>query len=152
MIIDIKDLLNARSKYIKFPYEHVLGMELSFSKRGVPQIGGFHHDYRSIVEKSGIFEFTNKIVKKNGVYRAKVWHNGNFVKEITFFPADWPPERVIQAICEAYDDFIGKGAHFEMLPDGKYWIKGSTNAGIKIEMYITKKAKNVTAYPVIESI
>jgi Bacterial EndoU nuclease len=100
-----------------------------------------------MIEKSGIFEFANKVVDITGVYKAELLYMGEHVKEITFFPAHWSREQVISKIYEAYDNFIKSGALTELRPDGKYLIKGLTNEGIEIEMLISQKGKIVTAYP-----
>jgi hypothetical protein len=122
---------------------------LSFSRLGVPQISGFHHDLLNAVEKSGMFEFANKIIEKGGFYTADLFHQGQFVKSISFFPAHWPREKVIEAIGEVYDNFIKSGEIAELLSNGKYRIVGALQNGIKIEMYITKKGKITSAYPLL---
>jgi hypothetical protein len=137
------------SKYIKINYEHILGMELYFSRRGVPQIGGFHHDFMGKIEKSGVFEFVNKVVDKTGFYKAELLYRGESVKEITFFPAHWSRKEVISKIYEAYDNFIKENAVAELKPDGKFRLQGLTNEGVTIEMYITQQGKITTAYPKI---
>jgi len=47
-------------------------MELSFSKRGVPQLGGFHHDLMNVVKKSNVFEFVDEVVHTSGFYKSKI--------------------------------------------------------------------------------
>jgi hypothetical protein len=67
----------------------------------------------------------------------------------TFFPADWSRKKVIEKICEAYENFLKSG----VLPreeKGKYVIEGFINEGIKIRMYITKNGVLKTAYPLLE--
>jgi hypothetical protein len=46
----------------------------------------------------------------NGCYKAKLLVEGHPAKHTaTFFPSHWSYEHVIDAIVEAYDDFIRKG-------------------------------------------
>jgi hypothetical protein len=137
------------NKYIKIAYEHILGIELSFSKRGVPSIGGFHHDFMHAVKKSNMFEFVDEVIHASGFYKAKLLYKGDFVKEITFFPAQWSRERVISSVYEAYENFLQSGMLVKINPDGKYVVKGFTREGIEIEMFITQKGRVTTAYPIL---
>ena len=137
------------NKYIKIDYEHILGMDLSFSKRGILQIGGFHHGFMHVVKKSNMFEFVDEVIHASGFYKAKVFHKGYFVKEITFFPADWSREKVINSIHEAYDSFIKSGMAPFVESNGKYRIEGYTKNGIQVRMYITKKGLITTVYPLL---
>ena len=56
---------------------------------------------------------------------------------------------VISKIHEAYDNFIKYGAKPELLPGEKYKCVGEILEGIKIEFYITKSGKILTAYPLL---
>jgi hypothetical protein len=142
-----KGFAECANKYLKIAYEHILGMELKFSRGDVPRIGGFHHDFMRRVENSGIFKFLNKKEMGHGFYSADLYAGENFVKEITFFPAEWSREQVINCIYEAYDNFVEKGCAFEALGNGKYKVEALTKQGIKIEMYVTKNGLIASAYP-----
>ncbi len=132
------------NKSIKLDYEHVLGMNLTFSRRGVPQIGGFHLDHMKNLQKSGLFKFNNIKTHKSGFYSADKIFNNNFVKNNSFFPPNWTHEEVAEAIFEAYDNADKLNA---VIKKGKYILEGFTKQGIKIEMAITKNGKITTAYP-----
>jgi hypothetical protein len=53
---------------------------------------------------------------------------------------------VIEKIYEAYNNFVKAGLEAEF-EKGKYLIRGFTDEGIKIEMYITTSGHIKTAYP-----
>jgi hypothetical protein len=145
----IKGAAELANKWLKIEYEHILGMEFYFSRRGTLKIGGFHHDFMQTIEKSNLFEFTEKVMHKTGFYKAKLYFKGDPVKEISFFPSEWPRQKVIEKIHEAYGNFVKSGAPLELQNDGKYLVKGIIEENITIEMYITAKGKIVTAYPKI---
>lgn len=143
----IKDIVRFGNKYLKPEYEHILGMDLYFSRRGVPKIGVFHHDLMQTVEKTDVFKFVDKVVHDNKCYSAKVYYGEHLVKDGTFFPAHWSREQVIEKIYEAYNNLVKSGVKFE-LENGKYYIQSTTNEGIKIEMYITTNGHIKTTYPI----
>lgn len=130
--------------------KHILGMELDLSKKGKLTISGFHHDLKNVIEKSDILSFTNRVTYEHGFYKAALFDKGNFVKNVTFFPAEWPRDKVINKIYEAYDNFIKNGATGYIEKGNKYVIRGKIKEGIEIEMYITKNGNIVTAYPILE--
>ncbi len=139
------------NKFIKIDYDHILGIKPKFNDKGVLSgISGFHHDIGGVIEKSGIFEFTNKVVHTSGVYSCKLFNKGNFIKDITFFPHTWSRQQVMNAIFEAYDNFKKSGAHGILQPNGKWLIEGVTKEGITIEMYVTQNALITTAYPILK--
>jgi hypothetical protein len=145
----IKGFAEFSNKYLKPDYEHILGMNLWFSRRGVVQIGGFHHDFMKIIEKSGVFRFTDKIMYKHKFYSAKLFHGENYIKHITFFPSHWTREQVISKIYEAYNNFIKSGVQPILEKNQQYRISGFTQEGINIEMFITKNGVISTAYPIL---
>ena len=146
----IKGFGEFANKYLKMDYEHILGIDLSFSRRGVPQIGGFHHDYMHTIKKSKTFEFVNEVVDKTGFYTAELFCEGKYIDIKTFFPAQWSREQVINAIYEVYENFIKNGCIPKLEIDGKYSMQGLTKEGIEIIMYITKKGTIKTAYPILK--
>jgi len=131
---------------VTMEYEHILGMELDLSKKGKLAIDGFHHDLKTVIEKSNILDFVNKVSYEHGFYKAALFDKGNFIKNATFFPAEWSREKVISKIYEAYGNFIKSGA---IAPEkgGKYIVDGLISEGITIRMFITKAGRIVTAYP-----
>ncbi len=148
----VKDAIRFGNKYLKPEYEHILGMELIFGRNEIlSKISGFHHDIMNFLEKSGVIEFTNKVIYENGFYKATLLHNGNIVKKMaTFFPADWSRKQVIETIYEAYTDFIKSGMKPVLEPNGKYRVDAVLNKQVTIRMYITKDAAIKTAYPILE--
>jgi len=137
------------NKFLKFDYEHILGMELEFTRRGVPKIKGFHHDFMETIEKSGVLEFANKKILENGFYKAEIRCLGHKVKDISFFPATWSREQVIDKIIEACKNFVKSGAEIPWEPGGKCSIKALTNEGVEIQVFITKNGAITSAYPVL---
>lgn len=146
----VLDAANFGNKYLKPQYKHILGMELELSRRGIPQIGGFHHDRMHIIENSGVFRFVDKVAHEFGFYSAELYYGENFVKSITFFPADWSRKQVIETIYEAYTNFVKSGMKPVLESNGKYRVDAVLNRQIKIRMYITKDAVIKTAYPILE--
>ncbi len=151
LLCDNKVLDTARfgNKYLKPEYEHILGMDLYFSRRGVPQINGFHHDFMAAIEKADVFKFVDKVVYENGFYQARIFYGEEFVKHITFFPSDWSRRQVIEKIYEAYSNAVKSGVSFKE-QGGKYIVEALTGEGVKIRMYITKNGTLKTAYPVFD--
>ncbi len=146
----VLDTANFGNKYLKPQYKHILGMELEFSRRGIPQIGGFHHDFMQTIEKSGVFRFADKIVHESGFYSAELYCGENFVKNITFFPANWSRKQVIETIYETYTNFIKNGMKPILESNGKYRIDAVLNEQVNIRMHITKDAIIKTAYPILK--
>ena len=101
------------------------------------------------VEKSNVFKFLNKVINENGCYSADIIVDGKKFEK-TFFPQHWSQKEVADKIYEAYYNSIKNGTPLELGRGGKYFIKGYTNEGIKIEMYITQKGLITTAYPVLK--
>ena len=144
----------AESKYqkVQLPYEHVFTLEdLGWSKKGrVSGVGGFHHDFKGAVKNSGAIQFIEQAVEKNGCYHVDLIIEGSRIPNKTFFPQDWTRTEVVRKIGEAYDDFINKGAIIYGESGGKYIIRGMTQEGIEIEMFITKNGQITTAYPIVK--
>jgi len=146
----VKGFKEFANKFLKFEYEHTLGIDLTWTRRGMPNIGGFHHDMMGLVEKSGIFEFANKRMLSNGFYKAELFFKGHKVKEVTFFPSNWSREKVISKIIEAYENAIKSGIELSLEPNQKYKLAGMIEEGIEIEMHITQQGKVTSGYPIIK--
>jgi hypothetical protein len=139
------------NKWIKIDYEHILGIDLFFSRHGLAKIDGFHHDWCKKIEAAGIIKFANKVIYENGCYSAKLVYMGETVKSYaTFFPSDWSRKKVVEKIYEAYEYSLRNGAKAEELRNGTLKISGLTKEGITIEMFMTKKGKINTAYPLLK--
>jgi len=146
----IKDVANFGNKYLKPDYEHILGIELKFGRRGISQVGGFHHDFMQMMETSGVIgELANKRMYKHGFYTIDLIINGQTFSK-SLFPAEWPHEKVIHKVYEAYENYIKSGRTLTFGTDGKCVIESFIEEGIKIKMCITSKAKILTAYPVLK--
>lgn len=145
----VKGFAEFANKFIKIEYKHILGMDLVFDAQGRAKFSGFHHDLMNTIEKSGAIEFANKVIHKNGFYGADLIIDGMKTPK-TFFPSEWPREKVIEKIYEAYHNFIKCGVIPKPRPNEKYLISGTIEEGISIEMWVTKKGKVVTAYPLLK--
>jgi vacuolar-type H+-ATPase subunit I/STV1 len=135
------------NKYIKLDYGHILAPEIKATKNGL-KLSGFHHDYLDALKNNNIVKVTNKVMKRAGFYTADIIFEGKLFKEKTFFPSNWSQEKVISTIMEAYDNFKSNGGT-AMIEKGKYRIKGMSQEGITIEMYVTMSGKITTAYPIL---
>ncbi|HRN77904.1 MAG TPA: EndoU domain-containing protein [Candidatus Dependentiae bacterium] len=138
------------NKYIKIDYEHILGVDILFNSKGLPKLSGMHHDFMNTIEKSGAFKFVNKVMHKSGFYKADIWVNGVKFPDKTFFPATWTRSQVVEAIYEAYDNFVKSGTRAVLENNGKYLVHGITKDGVKLRMHITKKGLITSVYPVIK--
>jgi hypothetical protein len=66
-------------------------------------LAGFHHDYLGQLEKAGAIIVTNKRMGPHGFYMADISIAGRTYRNKTFFPQEWPQEKVIHKIYEVYD-------------------------------------------------
>jgi hypothetical protein len=103
------------------------------------------------IKKSGLFKIIHKKIETNGCYIADIIVDGTCIPGKTFFPQDWPRKKVISKIYEAYENFTQSGAIAKNELGGKYIIRGITQEGIEIEMFITKDGQMTTAYPIVTS-
>ena len=120
--------------------DHIFLGEIN--SRGVG--AGYH--YEGIEDSPGrVIEGTRSKPDIHGVYRGKVEVDG--VKKTgnkgysTFYPLYMTPQDVVDAINQAYENA-------ELIGNDLY--AGITDDGIEIDMYMTKKGKITTAYPVME--
>ncbi|EFR31166.1 EndoU domain-containing protein [Eremococcus coleocola] len=100
---------------------------------------GYH--YEGISQMAQILPDTRSKNDKHGVYRAKVKIEGQKKKAMsTFFPKDWSPQEVVDAINEAYDmaDHVSGN------------IYEGASQGITIQMYLTDDQKIISAFPIYE--
>ena len=109
-----------------------------------------HHDWLGILEESGLVEFTKVEVDANGIYRANLVINGDYVKEPkTFFPKDWSRKKVVEKIIESLKNLVNEP---ELRANGKWRITGKTTEGIHIRTIINPiKNKIETSYPIFET-
>lgn len=145
----IKGFGPCANKYLKIDFDHIFGMEFDFKKDTLCTIKGFHHDSMHKVQQSNMFKFTNIKTSREGIYSTNLIFENSKPIFKTFFPANWTRKDVVNAICEAYNNFIESGVQVLWDKNGKCKINSVTNSGLKIEMYITRKGKIVSAYPQI---
>jgi len=102
----------------------------------------------------GIYTLFQKIKTRKKlfkIYNKDISHLKRLViPSRTFFPSEWPQEKVLETITEAYKNFEQSGTQEEALPGGKYKCVGATSEGIKIEMYRTKSGVIINAFPILE--
>lgn len=100
---------------------------------------GYH--YEGLAPDVTIIESTRSKTDRHGVYRAKITIDGEPKKAYSsFFPQEWTPQEVVDAINEAYKNSEHvSGNIFE-----------GESQGIKIQMYLTNDDKIISAFPIYE--
>ena len=101
--------------------------------------GGFHYE--------GLSDANGKVVKivtppnEQGIYRAIVEIDGKVkAAPSTFFPKNWTPEEVADAIEEAYNNRVW---------DRKNVYVSTISSGITIEIYLDSMNRIISAYPLM---
>ena len=117
--------------------EHIFMGNVNSSGKG----SGYHYDM--LTDSPGeIIEGTRSKLDKNNVYTAQVEVDGHKKDGIsTFFPDDWTPQEVVDAIAEARQEALKTGKK-----SGSYYVGHSR--GLQINMYLDSNKKVVTAFPV----
>ena len=130
--------LNNTQNFAKNTLEHIFDGTIN----GKGKATGYH--YAGMTDSKGkIIGGTESKKDKNGVYTAKVKVNG--VKKegfSTFYPDEWTPQQVVDAINTAYDDALSNSDN----PHGSLWIGYSGD--LEIDMYLNNSKKITTAFPV----
>ena len=136
---DIKKLNNVEN-FAKKTLEHIFDGTINSKGNAT----GYH--YSKVTDSKGkIISGTESDKDEHGVFTAKVKVNG--VKKngfSSFYPEDWSPQQVVDAINEAYNDALGDKSN----PHGSLWIGYSGN--LEIDMYLDNNKKITTAYPIYE--
>ena len=136
---DIKKLKNTE-RFAKNTLEHIFDGTINSKGKAT----GYH--YSMVTDSKGeIIPGTESDKDEHGVFTAKVKVNG--VKKngfSSFYPEDWSPQQVVDAINEAYNDALGDKSN----PHGSLWIGYSGN--LEIDMYLDNNKKITTAYPIYE--
>lgn len=134
---DIKKLKNT-DNFSRHGLEHIFDGTLN--KKG--KATGYHYS-RVKDSKGQIINGTRGKKDENGVFTAKVEVDG--VKKegfSSFYPEDWSPQDVVDAINTAYKDALADKQN----PRGSLWIG---HAGkLEIDMYLDDNRKILTAYPI----
>ena len=136
---DIKKLNNVEN-FAKKTLEHIFDGTINSKGNAT----GYH--YSKVTNSKGkIISGTESDKDEHGVFTAKV--KVNDVKKngfSSFYPEDWSPQQVVDAINEAYNDALGDKSN----PHGSLWIGYSGN--LEIDMYLDNNKKITTAYPIYE--
>ncbi len=134
---DIKKLKNTEN-FSRHGLEHIF--DGTVNKKG--KATGYHYS-RVEDSKGQIINGTRSKKDENGVFSAKVEVDG--VKKdgfSSFYPEDWTPQDVVDAINTAYKDALADKQN----PRGSLWIG---HAGkLEIDMYLDDNRKILTAFPV----
>ena len=143
----VKDQGGARAVGTKCS-EKVANQVLKEGKFFVGEANVLGEDFQSAYEpikdsKGQIIDGTRGKKDENGVFTAKVEVDG--VKKdgfSSFYPEDWSPQDVVDAINTAYKDALADKQN----PRGSLWIG---HAGkLEIDMYLDDHKKILTAYPI----
>ena len=134
---DVLDKLKNTDVFNKSAIEHIFLGTVNSNGKG----SGYHYDM--IKDSPGkIVESTRSKTDKNGCYTAYVEVDGHEKEHYsTFYPDEWTPQQVVDAIVAARRDALDNNRH-----KGDTYI-GYYN-GIEIDMYLDSKDRVVSAYPI----
>lgn len=136
---DIKKLKNT-GNFAKNTLEHIFDGTINSKGNAT----GYH--YTKVTDSKGeVIEGTESEKDKHGVFTGKVKVSG--VKKngfSSFYPEEWTPQQVVDAINEAYDYALNDKSN----PHGELWIGYSGD--LEIDMYLNNNKKITTAYPIYE--
>ena len=136
---DVKALKNTEH-FAKKTLEHIFDGTINSKGNAT----GYHYS-RVTDSKGEIIAGTESARDSRGVFTAKVKVSG--VKKngfSSFYPEDWSPQQVVDAINEAYQDALSDKSN----PHGELWIGYSGD--LEIDMYLDSSKKITTAYPIYE--
>ena len=136
---DVKKLKNT-DHFAKNTLEHIFDGTINSKGKAT----GYHYDGISD-SKGSIIAGTESKPDEHGVYTAKVEVDG--VKKngfSSFYPDDWTPQQVVDAINEAYDYATSSKG----IRDGDLWIGYAGD--LEINMYLNNSKQITTAYPIYE--
>lgn len=136
---DVKKLKNTQN-FSKNALEHIFDGTINSKGNAT----GYHYD-RITASKGQIIKGTESKKDKHGVFTAKVKvldvkKNGFS----SFYPENWSPQQVVDAINEAYRDALDDPSN----PHNSLWIGYSGD--LEIDMYLDNNKKITTAYPIYE--
>ena len=103
--------------------------------------GGYHYE--------GFPEAKGQVVAKSktkpdahGVYRAKVTIDGvSKQAQSTFFPQEWTPQQVVDAINEAYEKRVHQSGNV---------YQATIDNGVSIQLYVTEDGAIISAFPLYQ--
>lgn len=136
---DIRALKNTEN-FAKKTLEHIFDGTINSKGNAT----GYH--YNQVTDSKGeIIAGTESEKDSRGVFTAKVKVSGKKKNGFsTFYPEEWTPQQVVDAINEAYADALGDKSN----PHGSLWIGYSGD--LEIDMYLDSNKKITTAYPIYE--
>lgn len=133
-VYNLDRLKNTENFASKERIKHIL--EGNINKRGYA--GGYHLENLPTAKGKIIGRKTKE--DKNGIYKASVEIDGIVKSDgSSFFPKEWTPQQVIDAINEAFKNKVP-------INDCNTKFRGISNTGITIEMYVIN-GKITTAFP-----
>ncbi len=136
---DIAKLKNT-GNFAKKTLEHIFDGTIN----GKGKATGYHYT-RVSDSKGEVISGTESDKDEHGVFTGKVKVSG--VKKngfSSFYPEEWSPQQVVDAINEAYTDALSDPDN----PRGSLWIGYSGD--LEIDMYLDNNKKITTAYPIYE--
>ncbi len=137
MMSDVRRLKNTEN-FSRHGLEHIF--DGTINKKG--KATGYH--YSKVGDSKGkIIDGSRGKKDENGVFTAKVEVDG--VKKegfSSFYPEDWSPQDVVDAINTAYKDALNDPKN----PHGSLWIGHAGN--LEIDMYLDDNRRILTAYPI----
>lgn len=136
---DIRALKNTKN-LAKKTLEHIFDGTIN----GKGNATGYH--YNQVTDSKGeIITGTESKKDSRGVFTAKVKVSGKKKNGFsTFYPEEWTPQQVVDAINEAYAYALNDKSN----PHGSLWIGYSGD--LEIDMYLDSNKKITTAYPIYE--
>jgi len=136
---DIRALKNTKN-FAKKTLEHIFDGTIN----GKGNATGYH--YNQVTDSKGeIITGTESKKDSRGVFTAKVKVSGKKKNGFsTFYPKEWTPQQVVDAINEAYAYALNDKSN----PHGSLWIGYSGD--LEIDMYLDSNKKITTAYPIYE--
>ena len=134
---DVLDKLKNTDVFNKSAIEHIFMGTVNSNGKG----SGYHYDM--IKDSTGkIVERKRYKTDKNGCYTAYVEVDGHEKEHYsTFYPDEWTPQQVVDAIVAARRDALDNNRHKNDTYIGYY-------NGIEIDMYLDSKNRVVSAYPI----
>ena len=136
---DVKQLKNTEH-FAKKTLEHIFDGTINSKGKAT----GYH--YTQVTDSKGeVIPGTESQKDRHSVFTAKVKVNG--VKKngfSSFYPEDWTPQQVVDAINEAYEDALKDKSN----PHGELWIGYSGD--LEINMYLDNSKRITTAFPIYE--
>lgn len=136
---DIRALKNTKN-FAKKTLEHIFDGTIN----GKGNATGYH--YNQVTDSKGeIITGTESKKDSRGVFTATVKVSGKKKNGFsTFYPEEWTPQQVVDAINEAYAYALNDKSN----PHGSLWIGYSGD--LEIDMYLDSNKKITTAYPIYE--